>query len=397
MITSRRLSENCPVNPAQADCDVVRPAQHRQHRRESGAPIYRSRCAGALTVRFVLAATSCTLLSACTSDPRPQPGATSVTASSEFGQSAGAPAATTASGAGQSSTSSSSGTLRASTPRWRLAAPVSREVVLIQGSDLEVIGGLTSAGASTAAIELVDPRTGTARAAGRLAAPAHDAAGAVLRGRGYLFGGGGDTGSAATVQRLRSNDAAVRAASLPQPRSDLAAVGIAGAVYLIGGYDGAALSSSVLKSTDGTTFTTVAPMPAPVRYPALAALGDVIWVFGGQNASGPTDVIQRIDVRTGHSRIVGRLPSALSGASAVLLHGQIFLCGGTTPAGISNTIRRFDPVTGRASLMGHLPTPLSNAAAAVLDNTGYLLGGETPTTTSAIVKLQLTPPTGRTS
>ncbi len=394
MITSRRLCGNGPVNPAQTDCDIPPPAQHQQHRREFGAPIYRSRSARALTVRFVLAATSCTLLSACTPGPRPQPGAASVTASSELGQSAGAPAAT-ASGAGQSPTASGSGTLRASTPRWRLATPVSREVVLIRGSDLEMVGGLTSAGASTTAIELLDPRTGTTRAAGRLAVAAHDAAGAVLRGRGYLFGGG-DTGSTAMVQRLRSNEVAVRAALLPRPRSDLAAVGIGGAVYLVGGYDGAALSSSVLMSTDGTTFTSVASMPVPVRYPAIAALGDTIWVFGGQNASGPSDVIQRIDVRTGHSRIVARLPSALSGASAVLLHGQIFLCGGTTPAGISDAIRRVDPVAGRTSLVGHLPTPLSNAAAAVLDNTGYLLGGETPSTTSAIVKLQLTPPTGRT-
>ncbi len=265
----------------------------------------------------------------------------------------------------------------------------------MQGSDLELVGGLTAGGASTAAILLLNPHTGRARAWGQLAAATHDAAGAVLAGRGYLFGGG-DTGSAATVQRLRRNDVALMSGSLPRPRSDLAAVGIGGAVYLVGGYDGTALASSVLKSTNGTTFTSVASIPVPVRYPAITVLGDTIWVFGGQNAAGPTDVIQRIDVRTGRSRVANRLPSALSGASAVLLHGQVFLCGGTTPAGISNTIRRFDPISGRTRVVGHLPTPLSNAAAAVLDNTGYLLGGETPTTTSAVVKLQLTPPTGRT-
>lgn len=102
-------------------------------------------------------------------------------------------------------------------------------------------------------------------------------------------------------------------------------------------------------------------------------------------------MIQRIDIRTGHSHVAGRLPAGLSGASALLLHGQLYVCGGTTAARISDAIRRFDPASGRTRVVGHLPTPLSNAAAAVLDDTGYLLGGETPSTTSAVVRLQLTP------
>ena len=154
--------------------------------------------------------------------------------------------------------------------------------MLAHGPDLLIAGGLTpQATSSTTAVSLLDPVTGSSAPAGRLAAPTHDAAGATLGGRDFIFGGG-DQASAATVQALTGSHPATVTGRLPGPRSDLAAVTVGRTAYLLGGYDGSRYDASVLATADGRHFRTVARLPVPVRYPAVAALGGQIWVFGGQ-------------------------------------------------------------------------------------------------------------------
>ena len=89
--------------------------------------------------------------------------------------------------------------LRATTAPWRLAAPMSREVVLADGASLLVSGGLRADGVSSAAVVRLDPATGASRHVANLASATHDAGGAVLAGRDVVFGGGSAT-SVRTVQ-----------------------------------------------------------------------------------------------------------------------------------------------------------------------------------------------------
>jgi hypothetical protein len=74
---------------------------------------------------------------------------------------------------------------------WRLAAPLSREVV-VPGppGQLIVLGGLTSAGTSASGVYLVRTATGATRRIGALSAPLHDAAAVASGGRALVFGGG---------------------------------------------------------------------------------------------------------------------------------------------------------------------------------------------------------------
>jgi hypothetical protein len=67
---------------------------------------------------------------------------------------------------------------------------VAGEVALAQRGRLLVIGGLDSSGASSESILALDPRTGDVRDRGALVQPTHDAAGAVLGGNAFVFGGG---------------------------------------------------------------------------------------------------------------------------------------------------------------------------------------------------------------
>jgi Kelch motif len=266
--------------------------------------------------------------------------------------------------------------LAAAPAPWRLPAPLSRAVVLPQGGGVLLLGGLDRSGASTRQILRLDLARGTASPAGRLTAPVHDAAGALLAGRAFVFGGGSRQ-TVADVQAVVPGKAAVLAGRLPAPRSDLAAVTVAGRAYLIGGYDGRAPTRAVLATADGTHLRTVAQLPQGVRYPAVATDGKIVYVFGGEPAAGgESRAIQAIDLRDGTARIAGQLPQGLAHAAAFRLGGRIYLAGGRSGGRATDAVWRFDPAAGRAVPAGRLPRPVSDAAVAVAGGAAWLLGGE---------------------
>jgi hypothetical protein len=259
---------------------------------------------------------------------------------------------------------------------YQLPSGISREVVLPSGGNLLIIGGLNQRAVTTRSVTRLDPVTGRTAHAGQLAAASHDAAGAVLGGTPYLFGGG-VAASLATVQSLRVKGTATVAGQLPGPRSDLSSVTLGGTAYLIGGYDGAAYAPAVLATANGTTFRTVARLPVPVRYAAVAGAGRDIYVFGGQTPAGPSRAIQRVNLATGRAAVVGRMPAPVTGATAFTLGGQIFIAGGHTGASPvpTRTVLAYDPARHSAAPAGTLPVPVSNAASAVIGGTAFVVGG----------------------
>ncbi|HEY3951910.1 MAG TPA: hypothetical protein VGM53_00915 [Streptosporangiaceae bacterium] len=319
---------------------------------------------------------------------------------------------------------------------YQLPAPITRAVVLPQpgpsgtqsgaGQGLLIAGGLTTQSTTTNAVALLDPVTGQTERAGRLAVPTHDAGGAVLGGKPFVFGGGSvasidtvqsGTGQSGTGQSGTAQSGMgrswVTAGRLPGVRSDLDAVTVGSRAYLVGGYDGSSWDADVLATRDGTRFTVAAHLPVPVRYPAVAALGSRIWVFGGQTPSGITDVIQQIDTATGRASVAGRLPRPTAHATGFTLGGRIFVAGGQTAAtaagksgtasasaalSTSGAVLEFRPPPGQATRGGsivtaaRLPVPVANGAAAVLGGTGYLVGGDqNGTPVPAVTTFRLVP------
>ena len=291
---------------------------------------------------------------------------------------------------------------------YQLPSGLAREVVLPEGRDLLLAGGLTPQSTSTAAVRLLNPLTGRTTRTGRLTVPTHDAAGATLGGRAFVFGGG-EQSSVATVQEMPAqavagHRTATVAGRLPGARSDLVAVTRGGTAYLLGGYDGAGYDATVLATTDGRRFTAVARLAVPVRYPAVALLGSQIWVFGGQTSHGITNDIQRISLAgagqsgagqaVGGKKIVaaavaGHLPQPTTAAAAFALGGALYIAGGQTaparpgqataspsaPLTTSDAVLRYQP-GHPAAPAGTLPVPLANAGAGVLGSTAYLVGGD---------------------
>ncbi len=278
---------------------------------------------------------------------------------------------------------------------YQLPSGISREVVLASGGHLLIIGGLNQRSVTARAVIELNPVTGRTTHAGWLAAASHDAAGALLGGTPYLFGGGA-AASLATVQSLHGRGTATVAGQLPGPRSDLSSVTLGSTAYLIGGYDGASYAAAVLATTNGRTFRAVARLPVPVRYAAVAGTGRQVYVFGGETPAGPSRVIQRVDLGTGRAAVVGRLPAPVTGATAVTLGGRIFIAGGQAGASPvpTRTVLAYDPARRSAAPAGTLPVPVSNAASAVLGGTAFVVGGsdgnrQVPTVT----QLRLVPDT----
>jgi N-acetylneuraminic acid mutarotase len=266
---------------------------------------------------------------------------------------------------------------------WTLPAPVAREVVVTNGRELVVFGGLDATKFSTAAVVRVDVTTGTSRPAGMLTEAVHDAAGAQLGNTVLVLGGGGSSENGiADVQSISANGATTVDAKLPQPRSDAVAISVGGKVYVLGGYDGHNIIADVLSTADGRSFTNVGALPIPVRYPAVAAVGKMIYLFGGvmnSQAGVDTSAVQRLDTASGKIDVVAHLPTSLSHANAMVLNGQVFVAGGyINNAQLSDQILRFDPASASTAVAGHLPTPISDAAAAVIANRGFLVGGQGP-------------------
>lgn len=262
---------------------------------------------------------------------------------------------------------------------------------------LLLAGGLTAQGTSTDAVTSLDPVTGGTRPAGHLAAATHDAAGAILGGRTYLFGGG-TVASVPIVQAFAAGTAAGAAAEgtvvghLPAARSDASGVTAGSVAYVIGGYDGTSWDPGVLATRDGQHFRVVARLPVPVRYAAVAAGAGQIWVFGGQAPSGATSAIQRIDPATGQATVVGHLLAPLQGAAAIVLDGQVYLAGGVAAGTTSPMVYRFDPATSSVSVVGQLPVPVAYAAEAVVNGVGYLVGGEDgPRAVPTVTTIRLVP------
>jgi outer membrane protein assembly factor BamB len=264
---------------------------------------------------------------------------------------------------------------------WSLATPLSREVAVPSShlGGLLLLGGI-SGGSSDRGIYRVSSTTGAASLVGNLPQATHDAAGVLLAGSTFVFGGGASQ-STATTQRLSANGVSAVAGQLSTARSDASAVTLGGTAYLVGGYDGSAMDATVLATTNGHSFRSVVDLLVPVRYAAVATLGGRIYVLGGQNAQGQIVAsVQIIDPTSRTIRLGPGLPSPLAGAAAGVLGGTIYLAGGLSGSGAgspANTIYAFNSATRTFLRAGSLPVAVSNAGATVLTNRLYIVGGET--------------------
>ena len=294
--------------------------------------------------------------------------------------------------------------LQVAVASWQLPSPLSRTVALAVDGNIDIFGGLTGTGTSTTAtVVQIDPATGRSQNIANLPVPVHDAAGAAIGSRYFVFGGGA-TSLTASVQSFSPDAAASSpamsvAGQLPAQRADLAtATGPDHTVYIAGGYDGVHFSPDVLSTRNGTSFTVIGQLPEPVRYPAMAVAAGKLWVVGGESSTGgDSDAIQTVDLKTHAVALAGHLPQPISHATAAALGNTVYLFGGRSAGHALDTVYKLDPAHAQFSVVGSIPLPTSDMAAVALGETVYLLGGEgqlaQPGQTVMVAKLSSTVPT----
>lgn len=274
---------------------------------------------------------------------------------------------------------------------WTLPGPLSRQVVIADGSSAVVAGGLKPGDVSSDQVFRVSPERGLVRSMPPLAEPLHDSAGVKAAGQLVVVGGGG-AAELSTVE-IAGRDGRWRpAARLPRPRSDLVVVALPDGFLTIGGYDGVRAERQVLRSRDGQSFSVAARLPQGVRYAAAARVGSSVWVFGGEDQQHQLRAVQRIDTATGSVTVEAQLPQALGHSAAALIGSKILLMGGRTgPHQVTDKMWWFDPASKRFTRAGVLPYPVADAGLFTSGDTAYLIGGETPDFTNQVTRVQLAP------
>jgi hypothetical protein len=245
-------------------------------------------------------------------------------------------------------------------------------------------GGLVAGDASTAEATRIDLHTGRLTTLAPLAVPVHDVAGGLAGGVPLVIGGGNATEQDVVQARRGSRWQVV--GHLPTTRSDLSAVTDGAALLAIGGYDGSGTPTAVLRIDRAGAPHPFGRLLTGVRYAATAVAGHTAYVFGGEVLGHELGGVQAVDLRTGHTRTVGRLPVPVGHAMAASVGDRILLMGGrVAPDRQTARMWWFDPATSRFTAAGALPVPLSDAAVAPSGHRVWLLGGEDPSVTDRVL------------
>jgi Kelch motif len=267
-------------------------------------------------------------------------------------------------------------------PLYALPAPLRDPAyTALGGTRFAMLGGLDAADVSADGIEIADLRRVLHTAT--LPSAQHDAQGALLDGKVYVFGGGSATELDHILSYDPASDAVSQVGSLPAPQSDVAVTQAGADAYIVGGFDGTNYLNTVLAWRPGAGPHVVAHLPVGLRYAAVAVADGGLLVIGGSTPTGASDAIYRVDLTTHQVRRLGTLAHPVTHGEAATLGSYVYLVGGRGDLlnGQTAAIYAIDPATGKVTPAGHLPQPTSDAAAVKVGDVIVVAGGQSPTTT----------------
>ena len=269
-------------------------------------------------------------------------------------------------------------------PRYLLPAPLKDPAFAALGAGrFALLGGLDSSEVSSASIEIGDVHG--VRTSASLPLAQHDAQGAELGGKVYVFGGGSATELDHIVSFDPSGGPVSTVGALPRAQSDVAVTATGGIAYVVGGYDGTNWLHTILAWRPGSPVRVAGHLPVGLRYAAASAVGGQILIIGGSAPDGASDAVYSFDPASGQVREIGRLPQPITHASAATLGAYVYLVGGrgNTLGSQTADVLSIDPRTGAVRRAGQLPEPLSDTASLTIGGAILVAGGLTPTSTSA--------------
>ncbi|MEA2520599.1 MAG: hypothetical protein QOI81_245, partial [Actinomycetota bacterium] len=257
-----------------------------------------------------------------------------------------------------------------------LPSALQREVALELDGAVYLVGGLNNASTTLADVVRLDPDTGATTPVGTLAAPVHDAAGAVIGGKLIIFAGGQGVGTTTVQSFDPATGASAVIGHLPVALSDLSSAVVDGTVYLVGGYDGHLPRKEIYATTNGHSFTKVADLPTGLRYPAVTVVGSSVIIAGGVSANGPTNVVYAFDPAAATVRPIAHLAAAIGHAAAFTLGSKAYVVGGLNAADSAVTsVTVIDPATGISHRLPPLGQPVTDAGVVSVGDRVFIIGG----------------------
>ena len=258
------------------------------------------------------------------------------------------------------------------------------------------MGGLAATDTSTDAVIAVG-HSGS-RVIGKLPIALHDAGGAELGSKAYVFGGGDGVRQHDEIIRVDpATGATAVVGRLPAPSSDQAAAAIADTAYIVGGYTGKRWLDTIVAWRPGARARVVGRLPTPLRYAAVTAVGGRLVIAGGSRADGTasSDVLVFLPA-SGRVVRVASLPSAVTHAAAAAIGDVAYVIGGrsATRGTPTATVVSVDVPTWRVRAAGWLPVPLSDLAAVSVRDGIAVAGGRSRAGTVATLTT-LRPGNGR--
>ncbi len=264
-------------------------------------------------------------------------------------------------------------------PLFSLAAPLRDPAsATLPDGHLVLIGGLDEADSSTAGIELASLHRTLHTFTLPLAQ--HDAQGAALGDRVYVFGGG----SFSELDHILSFDPATGTVTevghLPHAQSDVGVAELGGTAYIVGGYDGVNWFNTILAWRPGSPVKVAGHLPVGLRYSAVTPVDGRLLVIGGSTPSAASDAIYSFDPATGAVTRIGRLRHPITHGSAATLGSTAYLIGGRGELDNEQTaaIWAIDPHTGAVTAAGRLPRALSDTGTVAVGGAIVVAGGLEP-------------------
>lgn len=272
------------------------------------------------------------------------------------------------------------------TPRTEVAAAVVETQVF-------VVGGFTSDGKASDAVEVFDVRDDDWRGTfPSLPEPLHHTAMVASGSRLYVFGGYREDGRAsASVWTLetRSRDAVdwERRPDMPTARGAHAAVLVGDVVHVVGGATGSGGRTNLVAAHDvfdleRQMWSTFPALPDPRDHLAAAAIGHELYVVGGRKLSAARNT-GRLDVFDTQTRSWARgpdMPTPRGGIAAATLDDKLFVFGGEEPAGTFSETEIYDPSDESWRAGPPMPTARHGLGAATMpvDRIAVVAGGPQP-------------------
>lgn len=158
-----------------------------------------------------------------------------------------------------------------------LPVPVRYPAVAAAGGLIYLFGGLGAGGAPVSAVQVINPKKGSAHLVGKLPLPLEGASAAVAGGRIYLAGGA-------------TSESAAAAAGYAAARSGSHLVTVA----TVWSFD-----------RNSNSFAAAGRLPMPVANGAAAVVGNRIWLVGGEYEGTPVSAVQMFTPNRGFG-VAGR-------------------------------------------------------------------------------------------